>query len=202
MQFPETLLTKEDISKIENGKIQSFVDAFLKRTHEYPNCGISPVSQLLYDLFYFTICDNSIKRSETVKVLLHSQLSKLQDHNKSLLDTIWMFDQMTSVLSKTNKTQKETFCSLVRSLVDLCPSIVPNLISLLKLPTLEKLGLLMESDSRKKVIREKTAIKYKQNKFNLFIEESEGFAKVIVMLTYPNLFEIQPIQKIHEQLLK
>ncbi|XP_071847770.1 THO complex subunit 2-like isoform X4 [Apostichopus japonicus] len=135
------------------------------------------LNQLLYSLLHHFL-DGHLKLDQTVSGLhnaaeLHSGVSSV------LADVLSIVDMET--VSLDDKAVRDLFLSLVPACKDFLKE------SLLKErldnDTLEATGILPQKKTfQQKYVRLKTKLFYKQQKFNLPREESEGFAKLIVEL--------------------
>ncbi|KAL0580932.1 THO2 plays a role in transcriptional elongation [Marasmius crinis-equi] len=99
-------------------------------------------------------------------------------------------DQVTSLLTKTTKVKqnveadKSTIASVVKKLLELGILDPTCCRERLDSAILESVGLISDkATTDKKEIRTRTALFYKQNKFNLLREQSEGYSKLTVELT-------------------
>lgn len=125
-------------------------------------------------------------------VILKEQKGEL---SSVLLDTIWVLD-----LQLESDAKRQLMAEILRFLLG--KGYVPSVIAKERLePDLLELSGAIQSSSMfmKKLVRINTGMFYKQQKFNLFREESEGFAKLISLLfTFPG--DINP-QTLFEQVI-
>nr|XP_034300331.1 THO complex subunit 2 [Crassostrea gigas] len=122
---------------------------------------------------------NGQMKVESAINVLEDLCENVKELPVAIADVFSILDIELSVLEDTN--QRDKFISLVSG----CEKFVAS--SLLKerldLETLESLGLLAsKSQFNQKYVKTKTKLYYKQKKFNLLREESEGYAKLIAEL--------------------
>ncbi|KAJ3795196.1 transcription factor/nuclear export subunit protein 2-domain-containing protein [Lentinula aff. detonsa] len=98
-------------------------------------------------------------------------------------------DKPPTINAKANKVKenagadKATVVSIVKKLLDL-GVLNPNICrERLDTAILEGTGLMVKANLDKKEVRTRTGLFYKQNKFNLLREQSEGYSKLTVELT-------------------
>lgn len=133
--------------------------------------------EIIYDLFWQGIYGN-LKTNHIVSAC--SQLCQLDDEVPSIImDVINIFDVEMFIM---DRKPRERFVRLTNIMVALdqewCSKVCR---SALELESLSEFGIISKAFSTKSV-KIKTKLYYKQNKFNLFREEIEGYAKVIVEL--------------------
>ncbi|XP_048243407.1 THO complex subunit 2-like [Haliotis rufescens] len=110
-------------------------------------------------------------------------LADLNDHMRNvyslLADTIAVIDVETSC--NEDKTQRDRFITFVRASAGLITE--PVLKERLDQETLEAVGLIFSKlQFQQKYVKTKTKLYYKQQKFNLLREESEGYSKLVTEL--------------------
>ncbi|VVC89140.1 unnamed protein product [Leptidea sinapis] len=137
---------------------------------------LSGFSQGLYDLL---ICGlKGYLKKDAVILVLREIIALHADIPSILLDVICVLDAETSL--DVQNEERVNFCYVVRELE---PLISDKLLKeRLEIDTLQDVGTLKNKNFYTKFIKVKTKLYYKQRKFNLFREESEGYAKLIVEL--------------------
>lgn len=137
---------------------------------------LSGVSQSVYDLL---ICGlrGILKKDAVLSVLrdislLHADLPSI------ILDVVCVLDAETC--ADVQSEERTNFCYIVRELESFISDKL--LKERLEIDTLQDVGTLKNKNFYTKFIKIKTKLYYKQRKFNLFREESEGYAKLIVEL--------------------
>ncbi|XP_052738245.1 THO complex subunit 2 isoform X1 [Bicyclus anynana] len=137
---------------------------------------LSGLSQNIYDLL---LCGlrGLLKKDSVVSVLkdlivLHADIPSI------LLDVVCILDAETSL--DVQSEERNNFCYLVRELESFISDKL--LKERLEIDTLQDVGTLKNKNFYTKFIKIKTKLYYKQRKFNLFREESEGYSKLIVEL--------------------
>ncbi|XP_045763498.1 THO complex subunit 2 isoform X4 [Maniola jurtina] len=137
---------------------------------------LSGLSQNIYDLL---LCGlrGLLKKDSVISVLreiivLHSDIPSI------LLDVVCVLDAETSL--DVQSEERSNFCYLVRELESFISDKL--LKERLEIDTLQDVGTLKNKNFYTKFIKIKTKLYYKQRKFNLFREESEGYSKLIVEL--------------------
>ncbi|XP_053599966.1 THO complex subunit 2 [Plodia interpunctella] len=137
---------------------------------------LSGVSQSLYDLLLCGLRGNLKKDIvlSTLKeiTLLHADIPSI------VLDVICVLDAETCI--NIQSEERSNFCHIVRELESFMSDKL--LKERLEIDTLQDVGTLKNKNFYTKFIKIKTKLYYKQRKFNLFREESEGYAKLIVEL--------------------
>uniref|UniRef100_A0A6Q2ZBD0 THO complex subunit 2 n=1 Tax=Esox lucius TaxID=8010 RepID=A0A6Q2ZBD0_ESOLU len=138
---------------------------------------IKDIQSALYELCWHVIQGN-FKLDLAASVL--SDMMELRDDMASILaDVFCILDIETSSLEEKNKRDHYT------QLVGACLFFVPDAILKERLDpeTLESLGLIKQAHQfNQKIVKIKTKLFYKQQKFNLLREENEGYAKLITEL--------------------
>jgi THO complex subunit 2 len=146
------------------------------------------------DLLYSLLMLGVSERLEgDVVVEFLQQLLGLLDcpsHIPSLLtDLLLVID--ADISCSDSKSQKKHFINLVSSLV--CIIGEDLLKERLDMDTLELAGLIpSKSNYNQKYVKTKTKLFYKQQKFNLYREESEGYSKLISELGHESLIGVPP----------
>ncbi|XP_012547253.2 THO complex subunit 2 isoform X1 [Bombyx mori] len=169
---------------------------FTKDEHRTPlfskSGKMSGFSQSVYD---FLLCGlkGNLKK-DTVLSFLREITNLHADVPSIILDIISILDAETSL--DVQSDERAYFCYIVRELE---PFISDKLLKeRLEIDTLQDAGTLKNKNFYTKFIKIKTKLYYKQRKFNLFREESEGYSKLIVELNqeinedteWKNLLEI------------
>ncbi|XP_025831929.1 THO complex subunit 2 [Agrilus planipennis] len=131
------------------------------------------------------LISNGIKgviKRETVITILQELITLHSDVPSLILDILNVSDAETSVFDgqKEESKERQNFCYLVKE----CEKFLSDklLKERLEIDTLQEVGILKNRSFYTKFIKVKTKLYYKQRKFNLFREESEGFAKLITEL--------------------
>uniref|UniRef100_A0A672JPV9 THO complex subunit 2 n=1 Tax=Salarias fasciatus TaxID=181472 RepID=A0A672JPV9_SALFA len=135
------------------------------------------IQAALYELCHQVVQGN-LKLDLVVGVL--GDMMDLRDDMPSVLaDVFSILDLETGALEEKNKRDHYT------QLVGACLFFVPEAILKERLDpeTLESLGLIKQAHQfNQKIVKIKTKLFYKQQKFNLLREENEGYAKLITEL--------------------
>ncbi|XP_047462426.1 THO complex subunit 2 [Mugil cephalus] len=138
---------------------------------------VRDVQAALYELCSQVVQGN-LKLDLVASVL--GDMMELRDDMPSILaDVFSILDLETSALEEKNKRDHYT------QLVGACLFFVPEAILKERLDpeTLESLGLIKQAHQfNQKIVKIKTKLFYKQQKFNLLREENEGYAKLITEL--------------------
>ncbi|XP_049865529.1 THO complex subunit 2 isoform X2 [Pectinophora gossypiella] len=137
---------------------------------------LSGVSQSMYDLLLSGL-RGTLKKDAVLSVLrditaLHADVPSI------LLDVVCVLDAETC--TDVHSEERMNFCYIVRELESFMSDKL--LKERLEIDTLQDVGTLKNKNFYTKFIKIKTKLYYKQRKFNLFREESEGYAKLIVEL--------------------
>ncbi|XP_063232661.1 THO complex subunit 2 isoform X1 [Bacillus rossius redtenbacheri] len=153
----------------------------------------SVLSRVIYELIWHGI-KGPLRRDVTIAALgdlavLHSEMPSL------ILDIFSVIDAETSS-SEGHSDDRSRFCFIAKE----CEKFLSEklLKERLEIDTLQDCGTLKNKGFYTKFIKVKTKLYYKQRKFNLFREESEGYAKLITELnqeisdnvTVQNILEI------------
>ncbi|XP_037543995.1 THO complex subunit 2 isoform X2 [Nematolebias whitei] len=138
---------------------------------------IKDIQTALYELCWQVVQGN-LKWDLGASVL--GDMMALKDDMPSILaDVFCILDLETNALEEKNKRDHYT------QLVGACLCFVPEAILKERLDpeTLESLGLIKQAHQfNQKIVKIKTKLFYKQQKFNLLREENEGYAKLITEL--------------------
>ncbi|XP_040906858.1 THO complex subunit 2 isoform X4 [Toxotes jaculatrix] len=138
---------------------------------------IRDIQAALYELCWQVVQGN-LKLDLVANVL--GDMMELRDDMPSILaDVFCILDLETGALEEKNKRDHYT------QLVGACLFFVPEVILKERLDpeTLESLGLIKQAHQfNQKIVKIKTKLFYKQQKFNLLREENEGYAKLITEL--------------------
>ncbi|XP_075972929.1 THO complex subunit 2-like protein isoform X2 [Anticarsia gemmatalis] len=137
---------------------------------------LSGLSQTVYDLLLSGLRGN-LKKDAVLSVLrdisvLHADVPSI------ILDVVCVLDAETC--ADVQSEERTSFCYIVRELESFISDKL--LKERLEIDTLQDVGTLKNKTFYTKFIKIKTKLYYKQRKFNLFREESEGYAKLIVEL--------------------
>ncbi|XP_063616072.1 THO complex subunit 2 [Cydia splendana] len=137
---------------------------------------LSGLSENIYDLL---LCGlrGALKRDAVLSALqeicaLHADIPSI------VLDVVCVLDAETCL--DIQSEERSNFCYIVRELESFISEKL--LKERLEIDTLQDVGTLKNKNFYTKFIKIKTKLYYKQRKFNLFREESEGYAKLIVEL--------------------
>ncbi|XP_026748281.2 THO complex subunit 2 isoform X1 [Galleria mellonella] len=137
---------------------------------------LSGLSQSVYDLLLCGLRGN-LKKDVVLATL--KEISMLHaDIPSIILDVVCVFDAETCI--DVQSDERTNFCYIVRELETFMSDKL--LKERLEIDTLQDVGTLKNKNFYTKFIKIKTKLYYKQRKFNLFREESEGYAKLIVEL--------------------
>ncbi|XP_013185845.1 THO complex subunit 2 isoform X2 [Amyelois transitella] len=137
---------------------------------------LSGVSQSVYDLLLCGLRGN-LKKDVVLSTL--REISSLHaDIPSIILDVLCVLDAETC--TDIQSDERSNFCHIVRELESFMSDKL--LKERLEIDTLQDVGTLKNKNFYTKFIKIKTKLYYKQRKFNLFREESEGYAKLIVEL--------------------
>ncbi|XP_072302484.1 THO complex subunit 2 isoform X2 [Eucyclogobius newberryi] len=138
---------------------------------------IKDIQAALYEICSQVVQGN-LKVDLVVTVL--GEVMELRDDMSSILaDVFSILDLETSALEEKNKREHYTQLAVA------CLMFVPEIILKERLDpeTLESLGLIKQAHQfNQKIVKIKTKLFYKQQKFNLLREENEGYAKLITEL--------------------
>ncbi|KAI1898968.1 hypothetical protein AGOR_G00077840 [Albula goreensis] len=135
------------------------------------------IQAALYELSWHVI-RGSLKL-ELAASILGDVVELREDMASILADVFCILDIETSCLEEKNK--RDHFTQLVGACLFLVPDAV--LKERLDPETLESLGLIKQAQQfNQKIVKIKTKLFYKQQKFNLLREENEGYAKLVTEL--------------------
>ncbi|KPP70892.1 THO complex subunit 2-like [Scleropages formosus] len=140
----------------------------------------SPAADLhaaLYDLSSHVL--RGTLKLELATGALADVMEMREDMSSILADVFSVLDIETSCLEEKNKRDHFT------QLVGACMFFVPDVVLKERLDpeTLETLGLIKQAQQfNQKIVKIKTKLFYKQQKFNLLREENEGYAKLVTEL--------------------
>ncbi|KAF6022557.1 THOC2 [Bugula neritina] len=136
------------------------------------------LDRLLYELLQSQV-KGSLKSHQVITLLKDLFKTDARSHLE-LVSVACIVDAETKIDKESN--QRSNFLQLLEDLKSIMPPSV--LKEQLDSDTLEQVGLLFKADDfNKKYIKIKTKIYYKQQKFNLLREESEGYSKLITELS-------------------
>ncbi|XP_014904985.1 THO complex subunit 2 isoform X1 [Poecilia latipinna] len=130
----------------------------------------------------YEVCSQVVQgnlKIDLVSAVLGEMMELRDDLPSILADVFCILDLETGALEEKNKRDHYTH------LVGACLSFVPEAILKERLDpeTLESLGLIKQAHQfNQKIVKIKTKLFYKQQKFNLLREENEGYAKLITEL--------------------
>ncbi|KAI6648846.1 THO complex 2 (predicted), isoform CRA_b [Oopsacas minuta] len=165
----------------------------LAKTHWKGTNKEKGTSSQFRSILYFLcqqIPNGKLKQDDVINFLLTLYKQKDIGIDRELLqsclaDILCVLDAEVTCVSKDSKPKKEMFCRLVKELIDRKLMSETLLKERFDFDTLEQLGVVVSSKAfTQKYVRSKTRLFYKQQKFNLFREENEGYAKLIVELEF------------------
>ncbi|XP_068717940.1 THO complex subunit 2-like [Montipora capricornis] len=140
-------------------------------------CGENDLKRVIYEVFCHVIQGN-LKHDDVVSLL--SDVAEVHPGSSSLLADLFCILDVESQCAE-DKPSRERFLSLVAASVGVVPEAL--LKERLDVETLDTLGLIPSQKAfNQKYVRTKTKLFYKQQKFNLVREESEGYAKLVTEL--------------------
>ncbi|XP_014679056.1 PREDICTED: THO complex subunit 2-like [Priapulus caudatus] len=134
------------------------------------------LKRALHDVFRMVINGN-LKPEQAV-----SALKEIREIHREVLsvaiDVLTILDIETLALEEPQA--RERYLTLLK----LCMGVLPSETVTVRMneDTLDGVGVLNKKNFKQKFVRTKTKLFYKQQKFNLLREESEGYAKLIVEL--------------------
>ncbi|XP_039622242.1 THO complex subunit 2 [Polypterus senegalus] len=141
------------------------------------NVALRDIQAAFYELTWHCIKGNL--KLEQVAAVLTDVMELREDMSSVLADVFCILDIETSCLEEKNKRDHFT------QLVGACLCLVSDTVLKERLDpeTLESLGLIKQAQQfNQKIVKIKTKLFYKQQKFNLLREENEGYAKLITEL--------------------
>ncbi|XP_023304562.2 THO complex subunit 2 [Lucilia cuprina] len=136
------------------------------------------VSSAIYDLLWQGVRCNLKK--DTVLNTLGEVVALHDDFPSLILDVINVLDAETSLMTDGIQEERLMFCQILKELDKVIPDKLIK--ERLEIDTLQEVGIVKNKVFYTKFIKIKTKLYYKQRRFNLFREESEGYAKLITEL--------------------
>ncbi|KAM7353453.1 THO complex subunit 2-like protein isoform 3-T3 [Cochliomyia hominivorax] len=136
------------------------------------------VSSAIYDLLWQGVRCNLKK--DTVLNTLVEVVALHGDFPSLILDVINVLDAETSLMTDGIQEERLMFCQILKELDKVIPDKLIK--ERLEIDTLQEVGIVKNKVFYTKFIKIKTKLYYKQRRFNLFREESEGYAKLITEL--------------------
>ncbi|XP_017854857.1 THO complex subunit 2 isoform X2 [Drosophila busckii] len=137
--------------------------------------GISnAIYQLIWQALRFKVKKDVLLHVLNDVVALHKEFPSL------ILDVVNILDSETSLMTDGLQEERHSFVQIVKDLDKVLPESL--LKERLEIDTLQEVGIVKNKSFYTKFIKVKTKLYYKQRRFNLFREESEGFAKLITEL--------------------
>ncbi|XP_030241352.1 THO complex subunit 2 isoform X1 [Drosophila navojoa] len=134
--------------------------------------GISnAIYELLWQALRYKLKKDVVLHVLTDVVALHKEFPSL------ILDVVNILDSETSLMTEGLQEERHGFVQIVKDLDKVLPESL--LKERLEIDTLQEVGIVKNKSFYTKFIKVKTKLYYKQRRFNLFREESEGFAKLI-----------------------
>ncbi|XP_030383564.1 THO complex subunit 2 [Scaptodrosophila lebanonensis] len=182
----ETLLNLEIFKHFDKSGRSEFVKYIKQQLQDKPDSpvfdcngafkqGISnAIYELLWQALRFKLKKDSVLHVLTDVVALHKEFPSL------ILDIINILDSETSLMTEGLQEERHCFVQIVKDLDKVVPESL--LKERLEIDTLQEVGIVKNKSFYTKFIKVKTKLYYKQRRFNLFREESEGFAKLITEL--------------------
>ncbi|KAG7282682.1 hypothetical protein CRUP_017608 [Coryphaenoides rupestris] len=171
-----TLLLQSDwIKNWEKSGKHEFVQLCKELTEKLNHgCEVRDMQTALYELCWQVVQGNL--KLDLAATVLGDMMDLREDMSSILADVFSILDIETSALEEKHKREHYT------QLVGACLIFVPEVILKERLDpeTLESLGLIKQAHQfNQKIVKIKTKLFYKQQKFNLLREENEGYAKLI-----------------------
>ncbi|XP_043865213.1 THO complex subunit 2 isoform X1 [Drosophila mojavensis] len=134
--------------------------------------GISnAIYELLWQALRYKLKKDVVLHVLTDVVALHKEFPSL------ILDVVNILDSETSLMTEGLQEERHGFVQIVKDLDKVLPESL--LKERLEIDTLQEVGIVKNKSFYTKFIKVKTKLYYKQRRFNLFREESEGFVKLI-----------------------
>ncbi|XP_017009765.2 THO complex subunit 2 isoform X3 [Drosophila takahashii] len=136
------------------------------------------ISHAIYQLLW-----QALRHTHKKDLVLHLLLEVVAlhaDFPSLIVDVINILDSETSLITDDFQEVRHAFVQLVKDLDKVVPESL--LKERLEIDTLQEAGIVKNKSFYSKFIKVKTKLYYKQRRFNLFREESEGFAKLITEL--------------------
>ncbi|XP_026677616.1 THO complex subunit 2 [Diaphorina citri] len=138
---------------------------------------LTDIMKDVYDLMSLAV-KGSMKKDAIISVL--NELSIIHpDMNSLILDIFNIFDVETSLLDQSSKERVNLSSIIKASELIVTEKLMKER---LEIDSLQEMKILTNRNFYSKFIKVKTKLYYKQRKFNLFREESEGFSKLITDL--------------------
>ncbi|XP_020805921.1 LOW QUALITY PROTEIN: THO complex subunit 2 [Drosophila serrata] len=136
------------------------------------------VSNAIYELLWQAL---RFTHKKDLVIHLLGEIVPLNEGLPSLIvDVINILDSETSLMTEGLHEERHAFVQLVKDMDKVVPESL--LKERLEIDTLQDVGIVKNKSFYSKFIKVKTKLYYKQRRFNLFREESEGFAKLITEL--------------------
>ncbi|XP_036222766.2 THO complex subunit 2 [Bactrocera oleae] len=136
------------------------------------------ISRAIYDLLWHGL--RCTLKKDTVLNTLADVVTLHTDFPSVILDIVNILDAETSLMTDGIQEERLMFSQIIK---DLDKVISDKLIKeRLEIDTLQDVGIVKNKVFYTKFIKIKTKLYYKQRRFNLFREESEGYAKLITEL--------------------
>ncbi|KAH8289887.1 hypothetical protein KR018_000182 [Drosophila ironensis] len=136
------------------------------------------VSNAIYELLWQPL--RFTHKKDIVLHLLGEVVSLHPDMASLIVDVVNILDSETSLMTEGLQEERHAFVQLVK---DMDKIVSEGLLKeRLEIDTLQEVGIVKNKSFYSKFIKVKTKLYYKQRRFNLFREESEGFAKLITEL--------------------
>ncbi|XP_068150279.1 THO complex subunit 2 [Drosophila tropicalis] len=136
------------------------------------------ISNAIYELLW-----QAIRHTHKKDLVLHVLIEVVALHKEFpslILDVVNILDSETSLMTDGLHEERHGFVQLVK---DMDKVVSESLLKeRLEIDTLQEVGIVKNKSFYTKFIKVKTKLYYKQRRFNLFREESEGFAKLITEL--------------------
>ncbi|XP_075153160.1 THO complex subunit 2-like protein [Haematobia irritans] len=162
---------------------------FLKYLKQYVRDNESPymgaknefkfgVSSAIYDLLWQGV--RCTLKKDTILNTLSEVVPLHEDFPSLILDVVNVLDAETSLMTDGIQEERLMFCQLLKDLEKVIPDKLIK--ERLEIDTLQEVGIVKNKVFYTKFIKIKTKLYYKQRRFNLFREESEGYAKLITEL--------------------
>uniref|UniRef100_A0A1A9YUH8 THO complex subunit 2 n=1 Tax=Glossina morsitans morsitans TaxID=37546 RepID=A0A1A9YUH8_GLOMM len=153
------------------------------RDHDCPYMGKQNefkfgVASAIYDLLWQGL--RCTLKKDTVLNTLGDVVALHDDFPSLILDVVNVLDAETSLMTEGIQEERLMFCQMLKELDKV---ISDKLIKeRLEIDTLQEVGIVKNKVFYTKFIKIKTKLYYKQRRFNLFREESEGYAKLVTEL--------------------
>ncbi|XP_046395429.1 THO complex subunit 2 isoform X2 [Ischnura elegans] len=145
------------------------------------------LTRFIYELIWHGI--NGPLRKEAAASTIGELVSLHKEMPSIILDVVGVIDAETAI-AENNTEERQRFCFIVRESEKYLSDKL--LKERLDIDTLQDVGTLKNRNFYTKFIKVKTKLYYKQRKFNLFREESEGYAKLITELNQEICGSITP----------